>query len=171
MCSNYVAVTRAERLLTFFGVERDHDGPSVVTFPTGIAPFIRLADAGSGNKVVSDGHFGLLPHFATELAYGRRTYNARSETVANLPSFRESWAKGRRCIVPTEHFFEPCWETGKAVRWLIQQHGEVPMGIAGIYSKWHDPDEKEVFTFAMLTVNADQHSLLAYDGCHGSQRS
>ena len=160
MCSNYVAVTHAERLLTFFGVERAHDGPSMVTFPTGLAPFIRLAEDGSGNRIVSDGHFGLLPHFATELAYGRKTYNARSETVAKLPSFRESWSKGWRCIIPTEHFFEPCWETGKSVRWLIQQHGEVPMGLAGIYRKWRDPQGKEAFTFAMLTVNADGHPVM-----------
>ena len=61
MCSNYVAVTHAERLLTFVGVERGRDGPSVVTFPTGMAPFVRLAEYGSDNRIVSYGHFGLLP--------------------------------------------------------------------------------------------------------------
>jgi hypothetical protein len=71
--------------------------------------------------------------------YGRKIYNARTETVAKLPSFREAWSKRWRCIIPTEHFFEPCWETGKSFRWLIQQHGEVPMGIADIYRKWRDP--------------------------------
>jgi hypothetical protein len=40
----------------------------LVIFTTGLAPFIRLAEDGSGNKVVSDGPFGLLPQFATELA-------------------------------------------------------------------------------------------------------
>jgi putative SOS response-associated peptidase YedK len=160
MCSNYVAVSHAERLLSFFGVERGRDGPSMVTFPTGLAPFIRLAEDGSGNRLVSDGLFGLLPHFAQELAYGKRTYNARTETVAKLASFRESWAKGRRCVIPAEHFFEPCWETGKAVRWQIQQHGEVPMGIAGIYSQWRSPEGEEMFSFSMLTVNADGHPVM-----------
>jgi putative SOS response-associated peptidase YedK len=56
--------------------------------------------------------FGLLPHFAKELAYGRRTYNARSETVDKLPSYRESWAQGRRCIIPAESVYEPNYETG-----------------------------------------------------------
>ena len=60
MWSNYVAATHAERLLTYFGVERDRDCPPVITFPTGMAPFIRLTEDGSGNRVVSDGHFGLL---------------------------------------------------------------------------------------------------------------
>jgi putative SOS response-associated peptidase YedK len=160
VCSNYVAVSHAERLLSFFGVERGRDGPLVDTFPTGLAPFIRLAEDGSGNRIVSDGHFGLLPHFALELAYGKKAYNARSETVDRANSFRESCAKGWRCIIPVEHFFESCWETGKAVRWQIQQHGEVPMGLAGIYRKWRDPQGNEVFTFAMLTVNADAHPVM-----------
>jgi len=109
---------------------------------------------------VHDGLFGLLPRFAVEVVQGRRTYNARTETVATLPSFRESWRKGWRCIIPAEHFYEPNWETGQAVRWLIQQPMAMPMGIAGIYRKWRHPDGREVFTFAMLTVNADGHPVM-----------
>lgn len=160
MCSNYRPVTRADRMLTFFGVERARDEPPADVWPTGLAPFIRLAEDGSGNKVADDGIFGLLPHFAAELAYGRRTYNARSETVAKLPSFREAWAKGWRCIIPAESFYEPNWETGQAVRWVIQQAGAIPMGIAGIYRKWRHSDGREVFTFAMITVTADGHPVM-----------
>ena len=159
MCSNYRPVTRSDRLLSFYGVERARDEPPVDVWPLGLAPFIRLAENGSGNRLVEDGLFGLLPHFA-ELAAGRKTYNARSETVAKLPSFRESWSKGWRCIIPAESFYEPNYETGKAVRWLIQQPGEVPMGIAGIYRRWRHDDGREVFTFAMLTVNADNHPVM-----------
>ena len=100
-----------------------------MTWPTGLAPFVRLAEDGSGNRRVDDGAFGLLPVFAKELAYGRKTYNARTETVAKLPSFRSAWKQGKRCIVPAECIFEPNWETGKAVRWRIHQPGEVPMGL------------------------------------------
>ncbi|HVE53045.1 MAG TPA: SOS response-associated peptidase family protein [Ramlibacter sp.] len=160
MCSNYVAVSRADRLLSFFGVQRDRDDPSVDTFPTGLAPFIRLAEPGSGHQRVSeDGIFGLLPGFAKELAFGRKTYNARSETVHQLPSFRDAWRRGQRCIVPAEIIFEPNYASGKAVRWAIQQPGAVPMGIAGIYTRWRHPDGRELFSFAMLTVNADGHAV------------
>ncbi len=160
MCSNYRPVTRSDRLLKFFGVERERDEPPVDIWPLGVAPFIRLAEDGSGNKIVDDGIYGLLPQFAVEMAYGRRTYNARSETVAKLASFRESWAKGWRCIIPAEVIYEPCWETGKSVRWVIQRPAAVPMGIAGIYRKWRQPDGRELFTFSMLTVNADTHAVM-----------
>ena len=162
MCSNYRPVTRTDRLLSFFGVERERDEPSADTWPLGVAPFIRLAEDGSGNKRVDDGVFGLLPHFAAELAQGRKTYNARSETVAKLPSFRESWSKGWRCIIPVEFIYEPHWETGRAVRWAVHQTAELPMGIAGIYRKWRHPKGHEILTFAMLTVNADGHSVMQH---------
>jgi putative SOS response-associated peptidase YedK len=161
MCSNYEPVSRADRLLSFFGVVRMRDDPTSAVFPTGLAPFIRLAEDGSGHRRVDDGAFGLLPSFAKEIAFGRRTYNARSETVDRLPSFRDAWRRSQRCIVPAESIFEPSYETGKAVRWRIYQTGDVPMGIAGIYTKWRDAESgQELFSFAMLTVNADGHPVM-----------
>ncbi|MBK7616326.1 MAG: hypothetical protein IPJ08_18355 [Burkholderiales bacterium] len=64
-----------DRMLTFFGVEREKSETPPEVWPLQLAPFIRLAEDGSGNKVIDDGLFGLLPHFAKELAYGRKTYN------------------------------------------------------------------------------------------------
>ena len=81
MCSNYRQVTSLERIATFFGLhsgqisDRPEFPPEV--YPTQVGSFIRLN--ASGEKMVEAGHFGLLPHFAKELVYGRRTYNARSE--------------------------------------------------------------------------------------------
>lgn len=164
MCSNYRPVTRIDRLLTFFGVERARDEPPQDVFPLGLAPFIRLRREGpfhaDGTRIVEDGIFGLLPRFASEVAYGRKTYNARSETVAVLASFRDAWRAGQRCIIPAECVYEPCWESGRAVRWRIGQAGDVPLGIAGIYATWRHPDGREMSTFAMLTVNADGHALM-----------
>lgn len=123
-------------------------------------PWGWLPSFGSGNFVIDDGVFGLLPHVAAELAAGRKTYNARSETVAPKPSFRESWKKGWRCIIPAESIYDPNWETGMAVRWNIQQPGAFPIGIAGIYRKWTHPYGRAVLTFAMLTANAVDHPVM-----------
>jgi hypothetical protein len=79
-----------DRLLTLFGVERDKDEPPHDVFPLGTAPFIRLSVEGQeGGKpalIAEDGMFGLLPHFATEMQYGRRRCNARSETCSRARS-------------------------------------------------------------------------------------
>lgn len=158
MCSNYEPVTRADRLLSFFDVLHK-DAPSIVAFPTGLAPFIRLSEL--GKREALDGRFGLLPTWAKEMAFGRKTYNARTETVATLPSYRGPWRKGQRCIIPAETIFEPSYETGKAVRWGIQQPGQVPMGIAGIYESWKNTQTGESeYSFSMLTVNADGHPVM-----------
>lgn len=153
MCSNYKPVTRLDRLLTFFGAVGDHDAEAKDVWPLGLAPFIRLAE--SGRRVAQPAQFGLLPHFAKEVAYGRRTYNARMETVHKLPSFLGAWKTDQRCIVPAECIYGPCWETGSAVRWCIQQASQVPLDVAGIWRNWKAPDGQVRPTFAMLTVNAD----------------
>ena len=44
------------------------------------------------------------------------------------------------------------------MRWRISQEGDVPFGVAGIYRRWRDPKGgPPIFTFTMLTVNADTH--------------
>jgi putative SOS response-associated peptidase YedK len=167
MCSNYRPVTSLDRLLTFFGVERSHDQPppDVDVYPLGLAPFIRLDPDGdpfdtSRPLVAENAMFGLLPDFATELLYGRRTYNARSETIDRLPSFRDAWRAGQRCIIPAECIYEPSYETGRCRWWRIAQPGGVPMSIAGIYQPWHAPDGRTLYTMAMITVNAEQHPVM-----------
>ena len=71
MCSNSRPVRRMDRLLTFFGVERDRDEVPADVFPTGLAPLIRRVENGTGNRVVRDCAFGLLPFFAKEIAHSR----------------------------------------------------------------------------------------------------
>ena len=130
------------------------------TWPQYEAPFIRRADEVEHRREALLGQFGLLPHWTKDPALGRRTYNARSETAAEKPSFRDSWRLGRRCIVPAEAIYEPCWETGRAVRWRIGLADGSPMGIAGLWSHWRAPNGADVLSFTMLTINADGHPVM-----------
>lgn len=102
--------------------------------------------------------FGLLPHWAKpELV--RSTYNARSETAATKPSFRNAWKRGQFCIIPADTIFEPCYESGKAVRWGIREAEGRPMGIAGLWESRQEGDTLR-YSFSMLTINADTHPLM-----------
>jgi putative SOS response-associated peptidase YedK len=82
--------------------------------------------------------------------------------VATKPSFRNAWKRNQFCIVPAENFFEPCYETGKPVRWRISAAEGTPLGIAGIW-EWRacDPDGLPLLSFSMLTINADGHPLIS----------
>ena len=164
MCANYTPVTRADRLLQYFGVQRGRDEPDHDTFPMGLAPFIRLAPSdtspGEMTRFVDDGIFRFVPDFVTKLDWARKTYNARSETVDVKPTYKGAWAAGHRCIIPAEAIYEPNYESGKSVRWRIRKANSEPMGIAGIYRTWTNVDGEVVFAMSMLTVNADDHPFM-----------
>jgi putative SOS response-associated peptidase YedK len=87
--------------------------------------------------------------------------NARRETVASSPAFRDAWRSGRRCLIPAMWLQEPNWETGKCVWWQLRRADGLPWMIAGIWSEWIEPDTGELVpNYAMLTFNVDTHPLL-----------
>ncbi|UMZ10666.1 SOS response-associated peptidase family protein [Pseudomonas sp. MPFS] len=105
--------------------------------------------------------FGLIPSWSKDNKIVRYTYNARSETVAEKPSFRNAWRRGQHCIIPAVAIYEPDWRTGKAIATRIcRADGEI-MGIAGLWEQWQNPDMGEVtHSYTMLTVNADEHAFM-----------
>lgn len=120
------------RLKTYFGVGSPAAFPGE-TWPGYLAPLIRKAkDQSTHSRELAVGLFGLVPHWSNDLTIARRTYNARSETVAEKPSFRDAWRLARRCILPVESFFDPNLETGKAIRWRIRRRDGAPTGLAGL---------------------------------------
>jgi len=62
--------------------------------------------------------------------------------------------------LPCQSFFEPNYETSKAVRWRIRLAGDRPTAIAGLWRAWEQVDEIPTLSFTMLTVNADEHPLM-----------
>ena len=97
---------------------------------------------------------------AKDMSITRNTYNARSETVAEKPSFRDAWKKAQHCIIPAQAIYEPDWRSGRPVFTRIERADGRPMGIAGLWSWWRSPQGAPLFSFTMLTVNADQHGFM-----------
>lgn len=100
--------------------------------------------------------FGMAPHW-DDHKFAPQTYNARTETVASKPSFRNAWKRKQFCIIPAANFFEPNYETGKPVRWRIERADGTPVAIAGI---WEYRPADQLLSFSMLTINADGHPLM-----------
>jgi putative SOS response-associated peptidase YedK len=70
-----------------------------------------------------------------------------------------------------EQFFEPCWETGKAVRWAIHRKDREPFTVAGIWENWIDKSSGEIVeSFSMLTINADGHPVMGRFHKPGDER-
>jgi putative SOS response-associated peptidase YedK len=105
--------------------------------------------------------FGLIPGWAKDDKISRHTYNARSETAAQKPSYRTAWRQRQFGLLLVDNFYEPSYESGKAVRWKIDLASGDPFGIACLWDRWTDPASGElVVSFSMLTVNADDHPVM-----------
>ncbi len=131
-------------------------------FPRYAGPFIRLARHGSApERELVVGQWSLVPWFATSPKLPYPTCNARSEELAAKASYKHPWARGQRCIVPAESFFEPCWETGKHVPWRFSRSDNTPWGLAGLWNTWVDKATGEIVeSYTLLTINADTHPLM-----------
>lgn len=158
MCSRFRPPSK-DRLKRYFGVDADLDVPEEA-WPGHAAPLIRRAGGGAGRELLA-GAFGLVPRWAKDAKLGRSTYNARSETVASKPSFRDAWQRAQHCIVPADAIYEPDWRSGRAVATRIARADGAPLGIAGLWESRALPDGSLHTSFTMLTVNADAHALFS----------
>ena len=96
--------------------------------------------------------WGLIPHWCEDPTGGRKPINAKSETVARLPTFREAYQK-RRCILPVDGFYE--WRaTGQGRQpYAIAMKDGSPFGIAALWENWRDPAMQDwLRTFVVLTT-------------------
>ncbi|MGO4764915.1 SOS response-associated peptidase [Cupriavidus sp. 2KB_3] len=162
MCVNYAPVQR-QVLRDIFGVEPPAGEWKAEAWPDYPAPIIRSAETGIVRDGVDVGRECVLGSFSmvpkAKIAPGVRffpTANARMETIGAKTSFARHWKAGQLCLIPATAFYEPNWETGKAVRWKISLPGGEPFAIAGLWSAWPDG----TVSFTMPTLNADAHPLM-----------
>ncbi len=166
MCSHYDAVKELERYHRAFGVAPPPEAGKLDLWPGYMGSFVRRhphADAGDEAVPLREavgGMFGLVPHWATDTKIARQTYNARSETVAEKPSFRDAWKRAQHCIIPASAIYEPDWRSGKAISTRIERADGEPMGIAGLWASWKSPKGELLHSYTMLTINADGHALM-----------
>jgi putative SOS response-associated peptidase YedK len=162
MCANYTP-SRRDQLEHHFGVAPPDSEFKAEAYPADMAPFIRppRGDSVPGDRAAALGMFGIAPHWAKEpMKLARNTYNARTETLTERPSFRNAWKRRQFCIIPAASIFEPCYETGKAVRWEIGNADGSPLAIAGLWEYRQDgPTGLPLLSYTMLTINADGHEI------------
>jgi putative SOS response-associated peptidase YedK len=145
MCSHYEGVRDTQVLRKVFQVEPPAEMGKADLWPGYQGLLIRRPrEKDSGDDAVPGrealpGLFGLVPNSATDLKISRSTFNARSETVATKPSFREAWKRGQHCIIPAQAIYEPDWRSGKAIPTRIERADGRPMGLAGLWSAWKSP--------------------------------
>lgn len=163
MCTNFTPTRNDRWSRETLGVDVSGLNCPKETYPGYAAPIALLDD--QARITCQAARFGLIPHWAQDgqaaTQIGRKTYNARTESVAEKPSYRTPWRKRQFAIALLDDFFEPSWETGRAVRWRIRRADGQPMGVASIWDCWTDTSTGEIVTsFSMLTVSADGHPVM-----------
>ena len=171
MCAHYENVRDPRHLREHFSAATVHESADTTirsdVWPGYTGTFIvRPPEAEHGDEAVAEriaqpGVFGLLPHWAKDEKLARHTYNARSETVGEKPSFRDAWRRARHCIIPAQAIYEPDWTSGRAVPTRIARADGKPMGIAGLWDRWRSPQGAWIHSFTMLTLNADHHAFMS----------
>jgi putative SOS response-associated peptidase YedK len=99
--------------------------------------------------------WGLIPSWSKDPSIGNRLINARAESAATKPSFREAFGN-RRCLILADGFFEWKKQGRKKQPYLIRMRDGKPFAFAGLWECWHPPDDGPVETCAILTTNANE---------------
>ena len=123
--------------------------------PTQMVPIVRCssgqARGGPPGREPALVRWGLIPTWAKDAAIGHRLINARGDTVAVKPAFRDSFAK-RRCLVIADGFFEWHRTGGRKQPYLIRLTSHRPFGFAGLWSHWRDPAGRRVESCTIITT-------------------
>lgn len=157
MCGRFVLTTDADSLRQQFQVA---DVAPVVS-RYNLAPTQEIAaicQTGDGYRHLKTVRWGLIPHWAKDIAIGNKLINARSETVADKPSFRQP-IRYHRCLIPASGFIE--WmrqaDDSRQSYYIQRKDGEL-LAIAGIWDTWKGSDQV-IASGTILTTAAN--SLVA----------
>jgi putative SOS response-associated peptidase YedK len=129
--------------------------------PTQPVPIVRQNPI-SPTRQISSVRWGLIPSWSNDSLNAAKMINARSETAATLPAFRDSM-KSRRCLVPADGFYE--WQklgnTKQPYCFEVEDGGL--FAFAGLWDRWKNPTGEIVETCSILTTTANALTSSIHD--------
>ena len=153
MCGRIANTLPNDAMARLFSAAPANDLPEVPNFNTCPTTRIHTVRAGGDGRQLVGMRWGFVPEWYKAVDDGPLLINARAETIATKPAFREA-CRARRCLIPVTGFYE--WTKDEAgVRWPWYIHGEGPLALAGIWQKWDGP-EGRIDTCAVVTTGANQ---------------
>ena len=161
MCGRFLFTSPPDAVARAFDVDVRHNFPARYNIaPTQPIAVIHIDDQAPINKqrpIFNLMRWGFIPGWAKagwhERMGGKPLINARSETVAEKPTFRAAWRR-RRCLIPANGFYEWRDEGGTKRPFCIKPANKDLFAFAGIWETATDPDGGEIDTVAVLTTSA-----------------
>ena len=152
MCGRYAAFRPVDEWRRLFATTNPtpNFAPTWNMAPTRHAPVVRRHPA-TGARHMDLLRWGLVPHWASDPAGTRQPINARCETAATTPMFRDA-LRQRRCLVPMDVFYE--WQTAHGVKhpYAIARADGQTIAAAGLWEGWRGADGSVIRSFAILTT-------------------
>ena len=132
-------------------IERYNPVPNYNLAPGQFFPVITNQDPGHFNIY----KWGLIPFWSKEANIAYKLINARAETIEESTMFKGAFQR-RRCLIPLDGFYE--WSTkGKSkLPFRIVKKDYSIFSVAGIWESWNSPEGQEIFTFSIITVDANE---------------
>lgn len=157
MCGRYSLYADYRTLLERFEIEETAVEESAYATSYNIAPsqeVLAVVNDGTKNRL-GFLKWGLVPPWAKDEKVGYKMINARAETAAEKPSFRQAFKK-KRCLVIADSFYE--WrrtDEGKTPMLIKLKRGE-PFAFAGLWESWKSPEGKVVNSCTILTTKSNE---------------
>lgn len=133
--------------------------------PTEKIPVVRIAPPGherAGEPELVPMRWWLTPYWAKEVSSKYSMFNAKSETAATSPAFREPFRK-RRCVVPVTGFYEWSRAQAEKVPYLIKPSRQGGLLLAGLWDHWRNAESgEELLSFTILTAPAHPDFLFLH---------
>ena len=160
MCGRFALYRDSKELAEHFNLEGTPEARPRYNIAPSQKSLIVRAHPETGHRELAALRWGLVPHWAKDAKVGYSLINARSETAATKPAFRESM-RHRRCLVATDGWYE--WKVtpaGKVPTFIQKVNGSGELAtcfFAGLWATWRDkekPDGAWLETFTILTRDA-----------------
>ena len=149
MCGRFVGFRSLDELKGFFPIDKA-SCEAISNF--NVAPaqeILAIARYENENWLVKF-HWGLVPFWAKDISIGNKMINARSESIAEKPSFRSAFKK-RRCLIPADGFYEWKGEKGSKQPMFITSPDRKPFAFAGLWETWRKKDDPDS-TYKSCTI-------------------
>jgi putative SOS response-associated peptidase YedK len=116
-----------------------------------------------GRRRIDALQWGLVPFWAKDASIGRKLVNARLDSVAVKPAFREAWTR-RRCLIPASGFYEWSEPIGGRKRPHFIRPGDEPLlALAGLWERWRTPTGEKLETCVIVTTDANAQLAKVHD--------
>lgn len=155
MCGRYALHASPEVIALTYGLaEMPAVQPRYNIAPTSQVLIVRQDETAA---VTAQVRWGLVPRWAKDPSIGARMNNARAETVAQKPSFREAYRR-RRCLIPANGYYEWKLEHGLKQPYYITPSSGALFAFAGLWEQWQD-----LQTCAIITTEANEKMAHVHD--------